>query len=124
MGKHRMLNKIVGWLVLVPLSVLLVVFALANRQVVAVGFNPFASPDTLSPGTGVPLFVLLFLVLLIGVLLGGIATWFSQGQHRQRERHWRREAHSANSELAALRRQQGQAPVNPMAEVDDLLELR
>ena len=124
MGTHRMLNKIVGWLVLVPLSILLVVFALANRQIVAVGFNPFASPDTLTPGTGVPLFVLLLLVLLIGVLLGGIATWFSQGQHRQRERHWRREAHSANSELAALRRQQGQAPVNPMAEVDDLLELR
>ena len=124
MGTHRMLNKIVGWLVLVPLSILLVVFALANRQVVAVGFNPFASPDTLTPGTGVPLFVLLLLVLLIGVLLGGIATWFSQGHHRQRERHWRREAHSANSELAALRHQNGQAPVNPMAEVDDLLELR
>lgn len=121
-----MLNKIVGWLVLVPLCLALIAFALANRQFVIVNFNPFAPIEQLvPPGYGVPLFVVLYVVLLIGVLLGGIATWFAQGQHRKRERHWRREAHTLNSELASLRKSQGLPPAGgPVNDVDDLLELR
>lgn len=120
-----MVNRIVGWVILVPLCLGLIVFALANRHFVTVNFNPFTASDaaTAAPGYGVPMFVVLYVVLLIGVLLGGTATWFAQGHHRRREKHWRREAHSLNGELEKLRRKQGQA--NPAAsEVDDLLELR
>jgi len=120
-----MVNKIVGWLVLVPLCAVLIVFALANRQFVIVNFNPFASVEQLAtPGYGVPMFVVLYLVLLIGVLLGGIATWFAQGPHRQRERHWRREANLANGELEKLRKRQGLPPSGALSDTDDLLELR
>lgn len=120
-----MAKKIVGWLVLVPLCGLLIAFALANRQLVALNINPFAAtPDTTAAGYGVPMFVVLYVVLLIGVLLGGIASWFAQAHHRRGERHWRREAQHANSELETLRRQSGQAPSAPHSEVDDLLELR
>jgi uncharacterized integral membrane protein len=120
-----MVKRIVGWLVLVPLCALLIVFALANRQFVALNFNPFVSPELLQqPGYGVPLFLVLYVVLLVGVMLGGIATWFAQSQHRQRERHWRREARVLTAELEALRKSQGQNGTTPMAEVDDLLELR
>jgi uncharacterized integral membrane protein len=120
-----MVNKIVGWVVLVPLCLGLILFALANRHFVAINFNPFVSVDTaVAPGYGVPLFVVLFVVLLVGVLLGGIATWFSQARHRRGEKHWRREAHHLNGELEALRRSQGQSPAGPQGDVDDLLELR
>lgn len=120
-----MVNRIVGWVVLVPLCLGLIVFALANRHFVVVSFNPFAPVDgAVTPGYGVPLFVVLYVVLLVGVLLGGIATWFAQGHHRRREKHWRREAHMLNSELEKLRRGQGQGGTGPLAEVDDLLELR
>ena len=82
-----MLRRIVGWVVLVPLCLVLVVFALANRQLVVVNFNPFVPSEALTtPGVGVPLFLVLFTVLLFGVVLGGIATWFAQGQHRRDER--------------------------------------
>ncbi|UXN74324.1 hypothetical protein N8D56_03690 [Devosia sp. A8/3-2] len=68
-----MLNKIVGWLVLVPLSLALIAFAPANRQFVIVNFNPFAPVEQLAtPGYGVPLFVVLYVVLLVGVLLGAL----------------------------------------------------
>ena len=51
-----MLRRIVGWVVLVPLCLVLVVFALANRQLVVVNFNPFVPSEALStPGVGVPL---------------------------------------------------------------------
>lgn len=120
-----MANRIVGWVILVPLSLGLILFALANRHEVAVNFNPFIPVEgALAPGYGVPLFVVLYAVLLIGVLLGGAATWLAQGRHRRRERHWRREAHMLNGELEKLRRQHGHSGAGPLAEVDDLLELR
>lgn len=119
-----MVKKIVGWLVLVPLCLGLIVFALANRHFVAINFNPFAPVDgALAPGYGVPLFVVLFVALLVGVLLGGTATWFSQSRHRRGEKHWRREAHQLDRELETLRRQHGQSQTGPRAEVDDLLQL-
>ena len=71
-----------------------------------------------------PLFVVLYVVLLIGVLLGGIATWFAQGQHRRREKHWRREAHLLNGELEDAAQDAAPAGSGASAEVDDLLELR
>jgi hypothetical protein len=118
-----MINKIVGWLVLVPLCAVLVLFALANRHLVALNFNPFVPvPAELAPGYGVPLFVVLYLVLLAGVLAGGMATWFAQGGHRRREKHWRRETQHLSHELDRMRRQNADA--RPANDVDDLLELR
>jgi len=120
-----MVSKIVGWLVLVPLCLVLVAFALANRQLVAVNINPFVGPASAdTAGYGIPLFVVLYIVLLVGVLLGGTATWFAQGEHRKRERQWRREAQALNQELEAQRRRQGQGGSTALSEVDEILELR
>lgn len=120
-----MVNRIVGWLVLVPLCGLLIAFALANRHLVTVNLNPFvAAVETGTGGYGIPLFVVLYVVLLVGVLLGGTASWFAQGTHRRRERHWRREAQQLSHELDAQRRKAGQGATTPLGEVDDVLELR
>lgn len=112
-----MIKRIVGWFVLVPLCVVLIVFALANRHSVAVNFNPFATePQADAQAFGVPLFLVIFAVLLIGVLLGGVATWFAQSQHRRDEKHFRRETERLYRELDAARR----APTNnPLLEADD-----
>ena len=118
-----MVSKIVGWLVLVPLCAVLIAFALANRQLVAVNLNPFGSAaEASAAGYGIPLFVILYIVLLIGVMLGGTATWFAQGHHRRRERHWRREAQQLSQELDAQRKRQDVS--GPLAEVDEILDLR
>ncbi|OAM82341.1 lipopolysaccharide assembly protein LapA domain-containing protein [Devosia elaeis] len=119
-----MVNRIVGWLVLVPFCGLLIAFALANRHLVSVNLNPFAAPlEAGVDGYGIPLFVVLYVVLLIGVLLGGIASWFAQGHHRRRERHWRREAQHLSQELETQRRKAGPAG-GSAGDVDDMLELR
>src|SRR5689334_16189671 len=114
-----MMRRIVGWIVLVPLSLVLIVFALANRQLVIVNFNPFVPSDALAtPGVGVPFFLVLFGVLLLGVVLGGIATWFAQASHRRDERAWRREAERLNREVEAIRR----SPSLAGSTVDDLVK--
>lgn len=113
-----MVKRIVGWFVLVPLCAVLIVFALANRQLVVVNFNPFATVERLAaPGFGVPLFLVIFAALLAGVLLGGIATWFGQAPRRRDERHFRRETERLHNELESARR----APANQaLLNVDDL----
>ncbi len=115
-----MVKRIVGWFVLVPLCAVLIVFALANTQLVTVNLNPFAPVDQLAANrVGVPLFLVIFLILLVGVVLGGVATWFAQGRHRRDERHWRRETERLHRELDAARR----APANPsLLDVDDLAQ--
>jgi len=119
-----MLRRIVGWVVLVPLSLLLIVFALANRQLTVVNFNPLVSPTELAaPGIGVPLFLVIFGVLLTGVVLGGVAGWFAQGPVRRERRRWQREAERLARALEAERR--GRAPARNNAgliDVDDLVD--
>jgi uncharacterized integral membrane protein len=100
-----MLKRIVGWFVLVPLCAVLIVFALANRQLVVLNFNPLAPTEGIAAsGAGVPLFLVIFGVLLVGVLLGGVATWFAQGAHRRDERHYKRETERLHRELEVARR--------------------
>jgi hypothetical protein len=119
-----MVKRIVGWVVLVPLSLVLILFTLANRQLTVVNFNPFVSPSALtSPGVGVPLFLVIFGVLLFGVVAGGIATWFAQGAIRRDKRQWQREAQRLGRELDAARKAGGQARRSEtLLDVDDLMD--
>jgi len=119
-----MLRRVVGWVVLVPLCVVLILFALANRQLTVVNFNPLVSPVALaSPGVGVPLFLVIFVFLLLGVILGGIATWFASGEVRREKRRWQREARRLGRELDLARRSSGAAGrgLSPL-DVDDLVD--
>lgn len=98
------MRKFLTALIVIPLGLVLVTFAVANRHFVTVSFDPFISNDP-SLSVTLPLFLLLILVAALGVLAGGCAVWFGQ-------RHWRRaarrndaEARAARVELADLRAQ-------------------
>ena len=101
-----MTRRIVGWLVLVPLCLIIIVFGLSNTQPVNIYFNPLV-PHLANPDSAVPLFFVLFAVLLLGVVLGGVATWFAQSHHRRDLRSYRRESERLASEVDALRRAPG-----------------
>jgi hypothetical protein len=53
--------------VLIPLGVIFVVFAVANRHAVTVSFDPFNSTDP-SLGVRLPLFVVIIAVAILGVV--------------------------------------------------------
>jgi uncharacterized integral membrane protein len=77
-----MLKRLVIVLIIVPLAVLLIAFAVANRTPVATTFDPF-NPGNPALTVQWPLFVVLFIALGLGLVIGGIATWFGQGRYRK-----------------------------------------
>lgn len=86
-----MASKIINLLILIPLGIVLILFCVANRAPVTLAFNPFRPEDQVL-AVHAPLFVFLFLALIIGMVVGAAATWFSQGRHRKRARNQTREA--------------------------------
>jgi uncharacterized integral membrane protein len=96
------MRKFLSALVLIPLGVLFVVFAVANRHLVTVSFDPF---DSVNPSVAVsmPLFVVIIVVAILGVAAGGMATWFRQRHWRRAARRHEAEARRARSEIADLR---------------------
>jgi len=97
------MRKFLTALVVIPLGVIFVVFAVANRHLVTVSFDPFNSADP-SVAVSLPLFVVIIAAAILGVAAGGMATWF-------RQRRWRRAArqheagsrHQARAEAEDLR---------------------
>jgi len=83
--------RFIKLIVLVPIAVILVVLSVANRHFVTLALNPFRPDDTLL-SLSLPLFVFLFIALMVGVILGSLATWLAQGKYRKQARD---EAHEA-----------------------------
>jgi uncharacterized integral membrane protein len=98
-----MLRKIVTMLVVVPLAVIIVAFAVANRQSVTVSFDPF-SATTPAYAMILPLFALIFALLILGVLVGGTAAWIGQTKWRRTARKLDSEVRVLHQELDAIRR--------------------
>lgn len=97
-----MLRKIVNVLVVLPLAILFVVFAVANRHSVTLSFDPFNSSDP-ALSLSAPLFVVLIAVALLGVVAGSTATWFGQGRWRKAARRHEADVSAIRAELADLR---------------------
>jgi hypothetical protein len=107
-----MIRKIVTALVLIFLALVLIAFAVANRQVVAVSLDPF-DPGNPALVLSQPMYLLVFVVLIGGVMVGGCAAWLRQAR-------WRARARRAEAQVSALRarlsEQAGAGPTAPPAD--------
>jgi len=111
-------RKIVTALIVVPLAALIIVFAVANRQAVTVSFDPFSATSPAYAVT-VPLFVLVFILLILGVIIGGAAAWLGQSPWRRTARKLDADVRALHDELAEIRHRFGtQAP--PPAEAGSM----
>src|SRR5471032_2169648 len=95
--REMVMRKFFTGLVLIPLGLVFIVFAVANRHLVTVSFDPFNSSDP-SVSVRLPLFVVIIAVAMLGVVAGGSATWF-------RQRHWRRAARQNEADARQARAQ-------------------
>jgi uncharacterized integral membrane protein len=103
-----MIRKFISALILVPLAIVLVVFAVANRQTVLVSFDPFnpANPDP-ALALSRPLYQVMLAMVIAGVIIGGTAAWLRQGKWRWRARALEREGRALRRELDELKRRPG-----------------
>jgi uncharacterized integral membrane protein len=99
-----MFRKIVTAIVGVPLAIVIIAFAVANRQMVTVSFDPFSATNP-AYAASVPLFVLIFIILILGVIIGGVAAWLRQSPWRRTARKLDADVRALQEELAAFRRQ-------------------
>ncbi|RXF72698.1 LapA family protein [Hansschlegelia zhihuaiae] len=103
---RRFLAGLIG----VPLALFIILFAVANRQSVTIGFDPFA-PDAPALSVDLPLFAVVLFSLMLGVVVGGVASWARQGKWRKEAKRRRlqnerleAETEQARREAAAARR--------------------
>jgi uncharacterized integral membrane protein len=92
-----MIRRTVTALLLAALALVLVSFAIANRQVVTVSLDPFNQVDP-ALAFAEPLYLDVFALVIGGVVLGGCAAWLRQGK-------WRSRARRAEAERDLLRAQ-------------------
>jgi uncharacterized integral membrane protein len=85
------MKSVIKGLILLPIAVVFLCFAVANRQSVTVFFDPFVSNDQ-DYAVAVPLFLVFILALMAGVLIGGVASWLNQSKHRRAARAAKAEA--------------------------------
>ncbi|HEV2623994.1 MAG TPA: lipopolysaccharide assembly protein LapA domain-containing protein [Xanthobacteraceae bacterium] len=98
----NVVRKVVAAIILVPLAVVIIAFAVANRQIVTVSLDPFSSEYPAASLT-LPLFALVIVLLVVGVLIGGIAAWLRQARWRRTARRLEREIADLHIEIEGLK---------------------
>jgi uncharacterized integral membrane protein len=97
-----MFRKIVTAIIVVPLAAVIIAFAVANRQIVTVSFDPFTAVNPAYAAT-LPLFAVILVVLIVGVVVGGVAAWLRQSKWRRTARQLEGEVRTLRAELDAIR---------------------
>jgi len=79
------LRRILTLLIAFPLGAALVAIAVSNRHPVQLILDPFR-PETPALSVQLPFYAYLLGALVIGVILGGMATWMGQSRWRRTAR--------------------------------------
>jgi len=98
-----MLNRLMIVVVVIPVAVVLIALAVANRGLTSFTLDPF-NPGNPALTIAVPLFFLLFGALVLGMLIGSFATWVRQGRYRKMARQRGIEAEAARASAARAAR--------------------
>ncbi len=90
-------RRFLAWLLIPPLAVMLALFAIANRDDIVVSVDPL--PFTFA----LPLYLVVFGAVAVGLVMGYLVMWVSFYRTRRDFRRTRRRLATIESELHALR---------------------
>lgn len=96
------MKRLLKLLLLIPLAVVVLAVAEANRHMVHIYLDPLAGAGPEGTEISVPLYAVIFVSVMIGVVFGSVVTYFEQGKHRRAARLARAEIDSLRSDLARL----------------------
>lgn len=99
-----MLKRFLGLVLGFGAAIVLVTIAVANRHGVTLVLDPF-NPQNPVVALQLPFYAYLFGVLIVGVMVGGFATWLGQGKWRRIARNRTQEALRWKGEAERLTRE-------------------
>ena len=99
-----MFRRLISIVVALPIAVLLVTLALANRHPVRLSLDPFRPGDP-ALSLVLPFYAYLLGMLLVGVIVGGVAVWLRQSSWRRSARQRATEASRWQAEATRLTRE-------------------
>lgn len=85
------MKQVIAWVIGLPTAIILIAFALANRQIITISFDPIAK-DAPFFAFSAPIWTLLFAGIFLGLVIGWVGSWISQGK-------WRKAAKQARHDL-------------------------
>lgn len=97
------MRRILRWIVGLPIAIVVVGFAIANRRWVTLSLDPFTQTEP-SVSISLPLWILFFLGIFVGLIVGWVAAWWAQGKHRKAAREARGEVGRLQVELSEARK--------------------
>ncbi len=98
--------RAVYWTVILAVAAILSLFAASNRETVSLGLWPLPFL------VGVPLYLVVFVAVIAGFLIGALAVWIGSARRRGELRRCRRRNEALARELAATQSQlAGSTPV-------------
>ncbi len=109
-----MIRRILSWLLGLPALIVLLLFALANRHAVQLSFDP-VTPEQPWLAIELPLWVVLFGGILLGLLAGGVAAWLRQSKWRKLARQTMRDLELEKVARRRAERQQASATAHGMS---------
>jgi uncharacterized integral membrane protein len=96
------MSRLLVTILMILAAAAMVAFAIANRTLVTVSFDPFDPTDPAFVAT-MPLYVLAFAILILGAIVGGLAT-SKQGKRRRERRRLETELGRVRAELDRVKR--------------------
>jgi uncharacterized integral membrane protein len=112
-----MVRRIIWWAAGVPAALVLVTLAVSNRHGVRLVLDPFR-PDEPLISLVLPFYAYLFGTLLVGIVIGGAATWVTQARWRRAARRHGAEAQRWQAEADRLSRDREAAASRQLAPVN------
>jgi uncharacterized integral membrane protein len=113
--------RYIRYVFLAILTICLVTVALANRGLVTLKAMPdtFAGYLGLSPTIELPLFIVIFLGITAGLLIGFVWEWLREHRHRAEARTRGREVIHLEREVARLKGEKNEGKDDVLALLDD-----
>jgi uncharacterized integral membrane protein len=102
--EKQVLRRAWKYLLGVPAAIVLLTLAVINRHGVRLVLDPFR-PDEPVVSLVLPFYVYLIVTLLIGIVIGGLATWLTQAGWRRTARRRGAEAQRWQAEADRLTRE-------------------
>lgn len=97
--------RFLKFVLLLPIVAAVMLVALGNRQIVTLHLHPFQDIEQPEHTLDVPLYLVMLVAVMIGVVIGGFATWLEQGRHRAAARRARAEVKRLTAEAARTAQQ-------------------